>query len=108
LWIHDGLGYGERSLCKKTIAESDDDTIAIHSCYRCMGIDGVYERAAGKAEETAERVPGHVVTVGRENSAVSDDGEDHEHDKGEETHAGFEGGVVAGELEEDRDHVYRC
>jgi len=50
-------------------------------------------RAAGKAEETAERVPGHVVAVGRENSAVSDDGEDHEHGEGEETHAGFEGGT---------------
>jgi hypothetical protein len=101
------LHFRERSLCKKTVVEPDDDTVAIHSCYQCLGIDGIHECAAGKIEETAERVPGHIVAVGRENSTVSDDGEDHEHDKGEQTHAGFEGSVVTSELEEDRDHVYR-
>jgi hypothetical protein len=94
-------------LCKKTDAEPDDDTIAIYSCYRCLGIYGIYKRAASKAKETAERVPRHVVAVGRENSAVSDNSEDHKHNKREETHARFEGGVVAGELEENRDHIYR-
>jgi co-chaperonin GroES (HSP10) len=49
-------------------------------------VDGIHERTAGKAEETAEHVPGHVVAVGRENSAVSDDGEDHELEEGEETY----------------------
>ncbi|KAF4632928.1 hypothetical protein G7Y89_g5198 [Cudoniella acicularis] len=43
----------------------------------------------------------------REDSAISDDGEDHKYDKGEKTHACFEGGVVTGKLEEDRDHIDR-
>jgi hypothetical protein len=68
-------------------------------------IHGIHKHAVGKAEKTAERVPGHVVAIGKEDSAVSDNGKDHEHNKGEETHACFEGGVVTGELKEDRDHV---
>jgi hypothetical protein len=93
-------------MCKKTISEPDDNIVAIHSYYRCLGVNSTHKRAADKAEETAERVPEHVVAVGRENSVVSDDGEDYKHDQMEETDAGFEGGVVAGELEEGRDHVY--
>ena len=95
LWVYDSLHYRERSLCKKTDTEPNNDTVVIHSRYRCLGIDGIYERAASKAEATAERVLGHVVAVGRENSAVSNDSEDHERDEGEETHGSFEG-VVAG------------
>ena len=45
--------------------------------------DNKHERAAGTAE-TAEHVPGHVEAVGRENRAVSDNGEDHELDDGED------------------------
>jgi hypothetical protein len=92
-------------LYKKTVAEPDDSTVAIHSCYRCLGVDGIYERTADNVKETAECVLGYVVAVGRENSAVSDDGEDYEYDKGKEAHASFEGGVVTGELEEDRDYI---
>ena len=94
-------------MCPKTDAETNNDTIAINSCYRCLSIDGIHDCAASKAEETAERVLGHIVAMGRENSTISDDGEDHEHDEREEAHASFESSVVAGDLKEDRDHVYR-
>ena len=107
MWIHDGLYNRERSLCKKTVDKPDNNTIAIHSYYQYIGINSVYKRAAGKAEETAKRVPGHIVTVDRENSAISDNGKDYKHNKGEETHAGFEGGVIMGKLEEDQDYIYR-
>jgi len=93
-------------LCKKTDAEPNNNTIAIYSRYQCLGIDDIYERAASKAEETTERVPGHIVAVDREDNAVSNNGEDHEQDEGEETHASFEGGVITSKLEENRDYVY--
>jgi hypothetical protein len=50
------MGLRERSLCKKTNAEPNNNTIAIYSRYRYLSIDGIYEHAASKVEETTERI----------------------------------------------------
>ncbi|KAH7112078.1 hypothetical protein B0J11DRAFT_511870 [Dendryphion nanum] len=68
--------------------------------------EGVYGAKLRSKSKFAMADAGNTLRgcVGRENSAISDDREVHEHDERKETHASFEDGVVAGELEEDQDH----
>lgn len=99
------LRDGEGRLREQAVAEAHDHRVAVHARHRGGLVDGEQKRAAGDDQQAAGGVPRHVVAVGGQDGAVGDDGEDHEHDEWEEAHAGFEGAVVARELEEDREHV---
>jgi hypothetical protein len=48
--------------------------------------------------ETTECVPRHIIAIGKENSAISDDSKDYKYNKGEKTRACFEGSIVTSKL----------
>ena len=95
-----GLGDGEGGLHVGARADGDEDAVPVHARRGAVVVDRVHERGAYEVEDAAADVPGEVVPRCAHDGAVGDTHDDQEDDEWEQAHAGFEGGVVAHELEE--------
>ena len=92
-------------MCEHSCPETDEHAVAVDAGDAAVCVDGVHQCATDDGQDAAGGVPGHVIPKGRHDSTVCDDGEYHEEDEREEADAGFEGGVISCELEEDGNHV---
>ena len=104
--VHFGLGNGEGGLHEEAAAEADQGAVAVDGARAGVHADEAKQSAAGDGEDSAEEVPGHVVSEFAHDGAVEDDAEDVQEHERKQSDGGSQRSVVVHKLEVKRDEVH--
>ena len=99
------LRDGESGLRVHAATDAEQDRVAVDLGGRGVEVDSVHERAPNEGQDAAGQVPRHVIPVLGHHGAVQRDSKDQEANERQKADTCFDGGVVAGELEVERDEV---
>ena len=69
-------------MCKKTSAKPNNYTKAIDIKDAWIYVDGIYKGASSNNKDITESIPGHIIFIYWENSAISNNSKYYKEDKG--------------------------